>query len=146
MNKVCIIGRLTADPELRYTQSQLPVCSGTVAVNRNITKEQREAGAQTADFIRFIIFGKQAEVFQKYHFKGSQVAFEGRIQTGSYEDKDGKKVYTTDVVVERFDFVGSKSDRQSAPQGTQGTYVPNQPQNDPQLDGFMAVSDSEVPF
>ncbi len=119
-----------------------------MAVNRNISKEQRDAGAQTADFIRFTIFGKQAEVFQKYHFKGSQVAFEGRIQTGSYEDKDGKKVYTTDVVVERFDFVGGKSSGDNGSQGgyTSGSYTPNRPQNNPQYDGFMEIDSESVPF
>lgn len=146
MNRCCLVGRLTADPDVIYTQNQLAICSCTLAVDRGISKEDREAGKQSADFIRLKFFGKTAENFGKFHSKGSQVAVEGRIQSGSYKNQNGDTVYTTDVVVDRFTFVGSKNDRQSAPQGTQGTYVPNQPQNDPQYDGFSQLDSEDIPF
>ncbi len=116
MNVVVLVGRLARDPELRYTNAQLPVCSATIAVDRQPRQGQTrdEAGA---DFIRLTIFGKQAETFSRYLTKGRQVAIEGRLNTGSYQNQRGETVYTTDVIVNRFDFIGSRGD---APQ--QGGY------------------------
>lgn len=106
MNNVVLIGRLTRHPEMRYTQnSQLPVAHFTIAVNR-----QKQEGA---DFIRITVFGKQAENCDRYLDKGSQVAVQGRIQTGSYKNKEGQTVYTTDVVANNVEFLGRKSEERS---------------------------------
>lgn len=110
MNRIILIGRLTADPEIKYTRSQLPTCNCVIAVDRNINKAEREAGKKSADFICITLYGKQAELFQKLYSKGSQVAIEGRLQTGLHVRKDGGKSYTSGVIVERFDFIGVKPD------------------------------------
>lgn len=102
MNKVILLGRLTADPEIRYA-GDTNVANFTVAVNRR-RKEQEH----TADFPRCVAFGKVAELLEKYFHKGSQICVSGRIQTGSYEAKDGTRRYTTDVIVEELDFVDKK--------------------------------------
>lgn len=99
MNTVILIGRLTADPELGYTPSQKAMCRFTLAVDR--TKEG-------ADFIRIVVWDRQAENVNRYLRKGSKCAVNGRIQTGSYNDKDGKTVYTTDVVATNVEFLDSK--------------------------------------
>lgn len=104
MNNVILIGRLTKDPEMAYTQSQTALCKFTIAVDRQ-SKEEK-----TADFIRIVVWGKQAENCDRYLFKGKQVAVNGRIQTGSYKDKDGKTVYTTDVIANNVEFLGSKTE------------------------------------
>ena len=109
MNRVNLIGRLTRDPEVRTTQAGLTVANYTLAVDRPIKKEGEE---KNADFIRCICFGKTAEFCERYLFKGSKVGVDGRIQTGSYTDKDGKTVYTTDVVVESHTFCESRGNRQ----------------------------------
>lgn len=105
LNKVILIGRLTRDPDVRYSNNdgdQLCISRYTLAVDR-IKKDE-------ADFISCVAFGKQGEFAEKYLKQGIKIAIEGRIQTGSYTDKDGKKVYTTDVVVEKHEFCESKSD------------------------------------
>lgn len=101
MNTVNLIGRLTRDPEVRYTASQMAVASFSIAIDRP-TKEGEE---KRADFPRILVFGRQAENCEKYLRKGSQVAIEGRIETGSYEKQGGTKVYTTDVVARRVEFL-----------------------------------------
>lgn len=111
MNRVVLIGRLTKDIELRKTQSGTSVGSFTIAVNRRLKQE----GQPEADFIRCTAWGKTAEIMSQYLAKGALVGIEGRIQTGSYQDRDGKTVYTTDVVVENFDFLESKATRGVAP-------------------------------
>lgn len=103
MNKVVLIGRLTQNPKLRYTQAGKEVASFTLAVNRF-----RKDGV--ADFIRCSCWGKTAENLAKYQTKGNQIAIAGRIRTGSYNDKDGKKVYTTEVVADEIEYLGSKRD------------------------------------
>lgn len=111
MNKVVLVGRLTRDPDVRYTQSQEPMAIArfSLAVDRRLSKAQREKnGAVTADFISCVAFGKNGEFVEKYLHKGTKIAVSGRIQTGSYDHKDGYKVYTTDVVCEEFDFCESK--------------------------------------
>lgn len=100
MNNVVLIGRLTKDPEIRYIpQSQSAVASFTLAVDRPFAKEKQ------ADFIRITVFGKQAENCERFLAKGRLAGIQGRIQTGSYKDKDGKTVYTTDVVADRVEFL-----------------------------------------
>lgn len=105
MNNVILIGRLTADPELRYTPSnQTPVARFTLAVDR----EGRQQGQERqADFIRITVWGRQAETVNQYLSKGRQVAVNGRIQTGSYRNREGATVYTTEVVANRVEFLGS---------------------------------------
>ena len=123
MNRVTLIGRLTRDPELRYTQGNQAVASFTLAVDRRMSRERRqEAESQnrpTADFIRINVWGQQAVNCERYLNKGSQCAVEGRIQTGSYQDKEtGKTVYTTDVVADSVEFLGSRSDNQGSSNGS----------------------------
>ena len=105
MNKVELLGRLTKDPEIRYTQSNIPVASFTLAVNRRFAKE----GEQQADFINIVAWNKTAEFCGKYFKKGSQIALVGRIQTRTYED-NGTKKYITEVVAEEVYFADSKKD------------------------------------
>nr|DAM60618.1 MAG TPA: Single strand binding protein [Caudoviricetes sp.]DAV88152.1 MAG TPA: Single strand binding protein [Caudoviricetes sp.] len=109
MNKVILIGRLVADPEIRYTQSGKAVASYRLAVDRPFKQD----GQQEADFINCVAWGKTGEFAGNYLHKGTKIAIEGRIQTGSYE-KDGVKHYTTDVVVDRHEFCESRSSGQAA--------------------------------
>ena len=104
MNKVVLIGRLTDEPVIRTTQSDMCVASYRLAVDRQVKKD----GQQNTDFISCTTFGKTAEFAQKYLHKGMKIAIEGRIQTGSYTKDDGTKVYTTDVVVDRHEFCESR--------------------------------------
>lgn len=138
MNKVILIGRLCADPEVRYSQNQnqTAVARYRLAVDRRYKRD----GEQTADFIPCVAFGKAAEFAEKYLRQGTKIAITGRIQTGSYTNREGQKVYTTDVVVEEQEFAESKS----ASAGNGGAA----PQTaDP--DGFMSLPDGideELPF
>ena len=109
MNQVALLGRLARDPEIKAT-ANTTIANFTLAVDRPYSKEKE------ADFIRCVAFGKTAELIDQYCGKGRQIGITGRIQTGSYEDKNGKKVFTTDVVVERMDFVGSKQEGQQTSQ------------------------------
>ena len=116
MNKVIEIGRLTKDPEIRYSHGANTTCVAryTLAVDRKFKQE----GQPNADFINCIAFGKFGEFAEKYLHKGVKIAVTGRIQTGSYKNKDGNTVYTTDVVVEEQEFCESKSQSNSQPQPT----------------------------
>lgn len=107
MNKVELLGRLTRDPDIRYTQSENPTCIAryTLAVDRR----RKRDGEQNADFISCVAFGKAAEHAEKYYHKGIKIAIVGRLETGSYTNNEGQKVYTTDVVVEEYEFAESKS-------------------------------------
>ena len=105
MNKVFLIGRLTRDPELRYTGSNTAVATFSLAVNRNFTNANRE---READFINIVVWRKQAENVKNYLSQGSQVAIDGRIQTRSYDDQNGQKRYVTEVVADNVEFLGSK--------------------------------------
>lgn len=109
MNKVLLIGRLTKDPDLRYTQSGMAVCQFVLAVNKNLSKDKKEEmevqNKPTADFPRIIIWGKMGENASRYLKKGSQCAIEGAIQTGSYEDNNGNRVFTTDIVAQHVEFL-----------------------------------------
>ena len=111
MNRVNLIGRLTRDPEIRMSQGGLAVATYTLAVDRQVKKEGEE---RNADFIRCTSFGKTAEFCERYLSKGTKIGVDGRIQTGSYTDKDGKTVYTTDVIVESHTFCESRGSRQQA--------------------------------
>lgn len=109
-NFVILKGRTTKDIELKYSQNNIAMASFTLAVNRRYVKEGEE---RQSDFINCQIFGKTAETFSKYVLKGNEVMIQGRIQTRNYDDKDGKKVYVTEVVVESFEFCGSKQNNTS---------------------------------
>jgi len=139
MNSVNLLGRLTKEPDVRYTQGEKSMCIAryTLAVNRRF-----KTGDQTADFINCVAFGKQGEFVEKYLKKGMQIAVRGRIQTGSYTNKDGQKVYTTDVVVEEHEFTGTKKENEQAAQASD---EPKKTDND----GFMNIPDGideELPF
>lgn len=139
MNKVNLIGRLTRDPEVRYSQGENPtaVARYTLAVDRRFKRE----GEQTADFINCVAFGKNGEFAEKYLRKGVKIAVSGRIQTGSYE-KEGTRIYTTDIVVEEHEFCESKGSDSS---GTSNNA--SQPVDDDA--GFINVAnaiDEELPF
>ncbi len=110
MNKVILIGRLTKDPELRYTSSNVPTATFTVAVNRPFANQN---GVREADFLNIVVWRKQAENVKKFITKGNLVAVEGRIQTRNYDDKDGKKVYVTEVIADNVQFLESKGQRSS---------------------------------
>lgn len=139
MNKVILMGRLTRDPEVRYTQGDnaMAIARYSLAVDRRFKRD----GEPDADFINCVAFGKSGEFAEKYLKKGTKVAVVGRIQTGSYTNKDGQKVYTTDVVVEEQEFAesknsGSSDNNQSAP-ANKNTGFMNIPDN---------VEDEGLPF
>ena len=144
MNKVILIGRLTRDPDVRYTQEQEPMCIAryTLAVDRRYKRE----GEQAADFINCVAFGKNGEFVEKYLAKGTKVAVVGRIQTGSYTNREGQKVYTTDVVVEEHEFAESKK---AAGETADSSGTSAAGFGEPNADGFMNISDGideELPF
>lgn len=146
MNKVILMGRLTRDPEVRYSQSgdgQIAIARYTLAVDRRF---RREGDSQTADFISCTAFGRQGEFAEKYLHQGTKVVVEGRIQTGSYTNKEGQKVYTTDVVVENSEFAESKAN--SAGGAGMAPAVPSN--STPSGDGFMnipeGIEDEGLPF
>ena len=112
MNKVVLIGRLTRDPELRYTSSNIPSATFSLAVNRPF---QNQNGVREADFINIVMWRKQAETAKKYLTKGSLISIEGRIQTRNYDGADGKKVYVTEVVADNFKFLETKGQKTSTP-------------------------------
>ena len=109
MNSVALTGRMARDPEVRYTDGGVSIARFTVAVNRR----KRE---DPADFISCIAFGKTAELIEKYFHKGMRIGLNGRIQTGSYENKEGRKVYTTDIIAEAVEFLDNKSDGNAQPE------------------------------
>lgn len=177
MNCVSLIGRLVRDPELRYAQTGTAMCRFTIAVDRRMSKQKRqEAQANnqpTADFISCTAFGATAELISNYHKKGSQIGVEGRIQTGSYE-REGRTIYTTDVVVNAISFIGSnQGQNQGGFNQNQGGFNQNNFQsqggfnqggfnneppvnsaygndfsnnNDNDEDGFFPVDNDNIPF
>ena len=139
MNKVILMGRLTKDPEVRYSQgnNNMAVARYTLAVDRRFGKKE---GEQNADFISCVAFGKSAEFAEKYLHQGVKIAVSGRIQTGSYTNRDGVKVYTTDVIIEDQEFAESKAAGPGNGGGQKG---------DSFDDGFMKMPDNidnELPF
>lgn len=159
MNKVFLIGRLTRDPELRYTGSNIAVATFSLAVNRNFTNQ---SGEREADFINIVVWRKQAENVKNYLSQGSQVAIDGRLQTRSYDDQDGKKRYVTEVVADNVEFLGTRGNNSSTPttstnQGeptpydfaapsnnTTTTNIDNNPFAD--FGSNIEISDDELPF
>lgn len=141
MNKVVLMGRLTREPNVTHTMngdSELTVSRFTLAVDRRFKKE----GENAADFISCVAFGKQGEFAERYLHQGTKVTLCGHIQTGSYTDRDGHKVYTTDIIVEEVEFAESKNSQNSETQA--------RPEPDPaSADGFMDIPDEvdeELPF
>lgn len=118
MNKVILMGRLTRDPEVSYTTGAEPIAVAryTLAVDRRYKRDAE----QTADFIRCVAFGKNGEFAEKYLKQGIKIIIEGRIQTGSYKDKNGKTVYTTDVIIEAQEFAESKKDTENTKDNSDG--------------------------
>jgi single-strand DNA-binding protein len=150
MNKAMLIGRLTRDPEVRYSQSAEPIaiCKYTLAVNRRLKRD----GEANADFINCVVFGKQGEFAEKYFKKGMQIAVTGRIQVNSYDDKEGQKRWSTDIVVEDQEFTESKASFENRGTATEN-YSNSQPSNNTTSktsEGFSAISESidddDLPF
>ena len=137
MNNVVLVGRLTKDIELKYTQSGMAVAKFTLAVNRQFKKE----GQPDADFIMCTAFSKTAENLANFMRKGSQIGVVGSIQTGSYDNKDGKRVYTTDVICNNIQFLESRSEQQAQSQQQAPQYTQPQP-------NFNAppMADEDLPF
>ena len=136
MNRVILMGRLTKNPEIKYAgkENNMAVARYTLAVNRRYKRERE----QEADFISCVTFGKSAEFAQKYLRKGIRIVVSGRISTGNYKDKDGKTIYTTDVIVEEHEFAQNKESNPSSE-------TEKEAGND--SDGFMNVpDDEEIPF
>ncbi len=146
MNKVILMGRLTRDPEVRYSQGEnaMAIARYTLAVDRRFNRNGDE---NTADFINCVAFGRTGEFAEKYLHKGTKIAVTGRIQTGSYTNKDGVRVYTTEVVVEEHEFAESKNASSSG----DGGFAPmgSRPEPAAAVDGFMNIPDGideELPF
>ena len=139
MNSVNLVGRLTKDPDVRYTDGGLSIARFSVAVDRRFKSD----GGPTADFPNIVAFGKTAEFIEKYFRKGMRIGLTGRIQTGSYENQEGVRVYTTDVIAENVEFV------ESARQESEGGFNPGQATPQVDSDGFMNIPDGideELPF
>jgi single-strand DNA-binding protein len=152
MNKVILMGRLTRDPEVRYSQggeNSLAIARYTLAVDRRFSRGAGDNNQQTADFINCVAFGKSGEFAEKYFHKGTKVLVSGRIQTGSYTNKEGQTVYTTEVVAEDQEFAESKNSS-----GFEGGFTGGSSSKPAQVsggavDGFMNIPDGideELPF
>ncbi len=145
MNRVILMGRLTRDPNITYAQKDnSPIGRFTLAVDRRIARNA-DQNQQTADFISCVTFGKQAEFVEKYLRQGTKVALEGRLQTGSYTNKEGQKVYTTDVIVDNIEFAESKN----AQGGSGNGQSYERPQPTGTDSGFINIPegiDEELPF
>ena len=138
MNKVTLIGRLTKDPEIRYSAgSQTAVARFSLAIDRGKKANGEDAGT---DFPNIVAFGKIAELVEKYVVKGQQIAVEGRIQTDSYE-RDGAKHYTTDIVAERVEFLGKRESTDALPKGPEKT----EDENDV-YSVFSSITEDDIPF
>lgn len=158
MNKVFLIGRLTKDPELRYTSSNIPTASFSIAVNRNFANQN---GEREADFINIVVWRKQAENIKNYLSKGSQVAIDGRIQTRTYDAQDGSKRYVTEVVADNVQFLDTRGGNNNGGGQNVGGPTPydfeqspatQTPTTDVSSDPFadfgssIEISDDELPF
>ena len=148
MNRVILMGRLTRDPDIRYSQSgdNMAIARFTLAVDRRGRRQENGSDQQTADFISCVCFGKTAEFADKYLRQGTKIAVTGRIQTGSYTNRDGQKVYTTEVVLDEIEFAESKNMQSNdAP-----VYRPtSRPEPRAAGEGFMNIPDGideELPF
>ena len=146
MNKVILMGRLARDPEVRYLQGETPIAIARFALAVNRWGRQQNDTQPSADFISCVCFGKIAEVVEKYCKQGSKIAITGKIQTGSYTNSEGKKVYKTEVVIEEMEFAESK--QAQAGNGSSGTTARPEP-SATAGDGFMNIPDGldeELPF
>jgi single-strand DNA-binding protein len=159
MNKVFLIGRLTRDPELRYTGNNTPVATFTLAVDRGFSRDQTE---RETDFLNIVVWNKAAENVKNYLTKGSQTAVEGRIQTRSYDDQNGQKRYVTEIVASNVEFLGSKNSSNTSSNSSagknaeptpydfgdtpepKGTDVGDNPFAD--FGSSIEISDDELPF
>ena len=147
MNKVILMGRLTRNPDVRYSQGEKATCVAryTLAVNRRFRRE----GDQDADFINCVAFGRQGEFAEKYLKQGTKIVISGRIQTGSYPNRDGVKVYTTDVIVEDQEFAESRAESEANRSSFQSSPAPGPAPSIDAGDGFMNIPDGideELPF
>ena len=144
MNKVILMGRLTREPDVRYSQNaegSMAIARYTLAVDRRRSRNSGAGDEQSADFISCVAFGRAGEFAEKYLHQGTKVVITGRIQTGSYTNKDGQKVYTTDVVVEEHEFAESKAAASSA---GATAYTPSRPEPSAAAgDGFMNIPDGD---
>ncbi len=152
MNKVILMGRLTRDPEVRYSQGDntMAVARFTLAVDRRGRKDANGDGTQTADFINCVAFRTNAEFIEKYFRQGMRVLISGRIQTGSYTNRDGQKVYTTDIVVDEQEFADSKGTASNSNGDNSFQAAPRPQPGNAVGDGFMnipdGVDDEVLPF
>ena len=143
MNSWTGIGRLVRDIEMKTTATGLAISSFTLAVDKGLSKDKKQEleamNKPTADFIRCLAFGKTAEILEQYVGKGNRLAIEGRIQTGSYDNQEGQRVYTTDIVVDKFSFIDFKDS------GSNSGY--QEPQSQEEVSqGFLSYEDDEIPF
>lgn len=156
INRVVLVGRLTKDPELKFTPSGVPMARFTLAVNRQFSNQR---GEREADFISCIAWRKQAENLANFQKKGALIGVDGHIQTGSYEGQDGKRVFTTDIVADSIQFLESKSQQSGTSSTTQNYQSTNNQQNSQQQNytrvdedpfasskGPMDVSEDDLPF
>ena len=151
MNKVILMGRLTRDPEVRYSQAAEPLAIAryTLAVDRRFQRRDNSGNEQTADFISCVAFGRNGEFAEKYFHQGMRVSISGRIQTGSYTNKDGVKVYTTEVIVEEQEFAESRAEAEANRASFQRQSAPSPAPSADAGDGFMNIPDGideELPF
>ena len=145
MNLAILIGRLTSDPIVRYN-NELAIARFNLAIDRQKTKTNQDPGA---DFPSIVCFGKTAELVERYLNKGRKVAVQGRIQTGSYEDKDGKKVYFTEVIADRVEFLDRAGEEELTPsRGAENKSKSLKPAEDDfaQIEGFSQLTDDDIPF
>ncbi len=154
MNKVFLIGRLVRDPELRYTSSNIPVATFSLAVNRNFTGQN---GERETDFINIVVWRKQAENCKNYINQGSQVAIDGRIQTRSYDDQNGQKRYVTEVVADNVQFLDTKASREQKQENSINPYNLEEPKQQNNLNNIpddpfkdfgeeIKLSENDLPF
>lgn len=146
INSVNLTGRLTRDPELRKSQSDIAITNITLAVNRSFTDAN---GERQADFINCVLFRKTAEIAQQYLRKGALIGVTGRLQSRSYENKDGQRVFVTEVVVENLAFLESKQQSQDSNQQSQQYSQPqvrNGQQENPFASGSVEITDADLPF
>jgi single-strand DNA-binding protein len=151
MNRACLVGRLTRDPELRYTGSNIPVATFTIAINRTYTNQ---SGEREADFINIVVWRKQAENVKNFLSQGSLVSIEGRIQTRSYDAQDGAKRYVTEVVADSVQFLETKAQAQSRSKDNNNfDFKDEEPkttsiEEDPFADfgSSIEISDDDLPF
>lgn len=143
MNNVSLMGRLVRDIEIKTTATGMTLGNFTLAVDKGLSKDKKQEleamGKPTADFIRCLAFGKTAEILGQYVGKGNRLAIEGRIQTGSYDNQEGQRVYTTDIVVDKFSFIDFKD-------SDSGYQAPLQEAQPEITQGFVPFEDNEIPF